>query len=522
MTAYTQSPLFAEKTDRNNLPSKAIYARDAEQTPLKVLLVDDEPEFVELLDYVLKKDGYSTMLAYSGMEALRILQKEPADILITDLRMPGVNGLELMQSARKDYPWLQAIAVSAHEKPADAIELMKQGAIDFLQKPISNDDLRLAVEAAADKVRLQHNLKKTSQTLDRVIASISDAIWSAELNARHELFFTFVSPVIEKISGRGPDYYQSFYSHFFTIHPEDAKRVEAAIGQLIAGKTDQCSCEYRIIHTDGSIRWILDDMTVERNPAEPIALNGIISDITKRKQTETLLVRSEKFQKAIIDALPDMIFIQDARGVFDSGHTVDSSLYYCSPEEMIGRTAWEIFPHKIAHLMEQARIATSQSNEVSTVEYELPVQGELMYFETRFAPMPPDRTVAIMRNITDRKKTYQALKESEELYRAIVKSSHDAIFIYDGQRIVFSNDQFCELTGYTQQEIKATDLKTLIHPEDHRRFTDISYDYNDTSFLSNYVARVLHKTNGVIPCAISVSLTTYHNQCAALGTLRMM
>ncbi|MDD4735322.1 MAG: PAS domain S-box protein [Kiritimatiellae bacterium] len=521
MTVKTQTPPSTEKAEKI-LPSKAIYAQDAEQAPLRVLLVDDEPEFVELLDYVLKKDGYSTMLAHSGREALSLLQKQPADILITDMRMPGINGIELMQYARKDYPWLQAIAVSAHEKPDDAIELMKQGAIDFLQKPISNDELRHAVEAAADKVRLQLSLKKTSQTLARVIASISDAIWSAELNPRHELNFTFMSPVIKNISGRNPDYYLSFRSHCYTIHPEDTKRFESAIVQILEGKTNHCTCEYRIVHADGAIRWVQDDITAERNPSTPTALNGVISDITKRKQTEELLIRGEKFQKAIIDALPDMIFTQDAHGFFDTGHAGDSTPYYCSPEELIGRNAWEAFPHKVAHLMEQARIAATQAGEVTTIEFELPVQGELMYFETRFAPMPPDRTVSIMRNITDRRKTYQALKESEELYRAIVKSSHDAIFIYDGQRIVFANDQFCEMLGYTQREIMKTDMKNLIHPEDQQRLLDISYDYTDACFLSNYVARILHKTQGVIPCAISVSLTTYHNQCAALGTMRMI
>ena len=521
MTAYTQSPLFTEKAEKK-LPSKAVYAQDAEQSPLRVLLVDDEPEFVELIDYVLKKDGYRTLLAHSGDEALGLLRKEPADILITDMRMPGINGVELMQYARKEYPWLQAIAVSAHEQTNDAIELMKQGAIDFLQKPISNDDLRHAVEAAADKVRLQLNLKKTSQTLARVIASISDAIWSAELNPRHELNFTFMSPVIETISGRNQDYYLSFQSHCYTIHPEDTKRYETAIVQLLDERTDRCVCEYRIIHADGSIRWIQDDITAERNPAAPLALNGVISDITKRKQTEELLVRGEKFQKAIIDALPDLIFTQDAHGFFETGHAGDATPYYCSPEELIGRNAWEVFPHKVAHLMEQARIAATQSNEVTTIEFELPVQGEMMYFETRCAPMPPDRTVSIMRNITEKRKTYQALKESEELYRAIVKSSHDAIFIYDGLRIVFANDPFCELLGYTHREVMEMDMKSLIHPEDQHRLLDISYDYTDACFLSNYVTRVLHKTKGVIPCAISVSLTTYHNQCAALGTMRMM
>ncbi len=514
-----QSP--APETN-NPRPARSACPENTERAPLKILLVDDEPEFVELIDYVLKKDGFTTMTANSGIEALDLLQKEPADILITDMRMPGITGLELMQSARKNYPWLQAIAVSAHETTEDAIELMKQGAVDFLQKPISNDDLRLAVEAAAGKVRLQRNLKKTTQTLDRIIAGISDAIWSAKVDAQHELTFTFVSPVIETISGRAPEYYQSFESHAFTIHPEDLARVKSAITNLTAGKSARAACEYRILHADGSIRWVQDTITAEHQSGEPVILNGILSDITKRKKTEAMLAQSEQFQKAIIDALPDMVFIQNAHGVYESGHIGDASLFYTSPDQFIGRTAWEVFPNKTAHLLEQARIASSQTNGITTVEYELPVQGEMLYFETRFAPMAPDRTLSIIRNITDRKKTWQALQESEELYRAIVRSSHDAIFIYDGKRIVFANDRLCELTGYSHPELLHTDIRGLIHPEDQHRLVDIAYEYTDTCFLANYVTRLIHKDKGVISCAITVSMTTYHSQCAALGTLRML
>jgi PAS domain S-box-containing protein len=522
---YVQASLFEDEQTKKEkkLPNKAAYLTPDHKAPLKLLLVDDEPDFVDLIGYVLKKDGYQTYIANSGEQALKIMKENHIDILITDMRMPGISGVELMQLARHDYPWLQAIAVSAHEKPADAIELMKQGAIDFLQKPISNDDLRLAVQAAADKVRLQFSLKNTTKKLERVIASISDAIWSAELNVRHELLFSFMSPVIENITGRKPEYYyNSYQAHLFCVHREDVKDLQREINALIAGDKTQATCEYRIIHEDSGIRWVQDDISMEEDSNGTLTLNGIISDITRRKQTEAMLIRSESFQKAIVDALPDSILIQDRNGTYESCHAIETSCMYTSPDQLLGKTPWEVYPHRMAHQLEQARVSALQSGEPVSIEYMLPVLGEKKYFENRFVAMGKEHTLAVIRDITARKLVYSALQQSEELYRAIVRNSHDAIFIYDGHTVVFANDNLCDLIGYPQEQVLMMDIRDIIHPEDRHCAMDVSYDCNNRHFSSSYVARILHKTKGVIPCSITTSLTTYRNKCVVLGTMQMM
>ena len=114
----------------------------------RILVVDDEPSIRKVLQAQLSREGYEVGLAADGGEAISQLASSPWDLVVSDLKMPGVGGLELLQHANQEYPGLPVILITAHGTVDSAVEALKLGAQDYITKPFDLDELRSAVEKA--------------------------------------------------------------------------------------------------------------------------------------------------------------------------------------------------------------------------------------------------------------------------------------------------------------------------------------------------------------------------------------
>lgn len=129
---------------------------DAPQT---ILVVDDAPDTREILERNLRADGYAVHTAPSVAEAIRILDRTPIDLVITDLRMPGADGMQLVRHVRHHHRFTGVIMVTGFASVGGAVSAMREGVEDYLPKPFSDDELRRAVRTALDKVRLRRELE---------------------------------------------------------------------------------------------------------------------------------------------------------------------------------------------------------------------------------------------------------------------------------------------------------------------------------------------------------------------------
>jgi len=123
-------------------------------TPPLVMLVDDEAPFVETMIKRLEKRNLDVASALSGQAALDMLsQKQNIDVIILDVKMPGMDGLETLQRIKAGYPLTEVIMLTAHATVESAIEGMKFGAFDYLMKPCNMDRLMEIVKEATRKKR---------------------------------------------------------------------------------------------------------------------------------------------------------------------------------------------------------------------------------------------------------------------------------------------------------------------------------------------------------------------------------
>ncbi|HEY9073546.1 MAG TPA: response regulator, partial [Desulfobaccales bacterium] len=119
-----------------------------------ILVVDDEPLISNLVKEILSLEGYQVKTAANGKEALKALQTQPFDVVLTDMLMPDMSGMELVQYLRLHYPETLAIVFTGYANYHDAVEAVKQGAFDYLPKPLQPETLRHAIGKALEYLRL--------------------------------------------------------------------------------------------------------------------------------------------------------------------------------------------------------------------------------------------------------------------------------------------------------------------------------------------------------------------------------
>ena len=121
---------------------------------VNVLLVDDEVEFVETLTKRMNKRNVSASAVKSGEAALEFLEKHPADVVVLDVKMPGMDGIQTLRSIKERHPLIEVIMLTGHANVEVAIQGMELGAFDYLMKPMAIDDLLYKIQDACKKKSL--------------------------------------------------------------------------------------------------------------------------------------------------------------------------------------------------------------------------------------------------------------------------------------------------------------------------------------------------------------------------------
>ena len=158
----------------------------------RILVVDDEMIVCESCQRILEEEGYEVEIALSGKEAFEKMKAHPFDIVITDLKMPGIGGMEILRTFRKEYPDSIIIMITGFSTVETAVEAMKLGAFDYIPKPFTPDEVSIVVKKAIEKKSLMleniylrqelqekygfHNIvgkSKKMQEIYRIIAKVA-------------------------------------------------------------------------------------------------------------------------------------------------------------------------------------------------------------------------------------------------------------------------------------------------------------------------------------------------------------
>ena len=131
-----------------------------------VLVIDDREQSLKAVSTAMRLSGYIVLSGTDGEEGIRYLENEVVHLVVTDLKMPGMDGMEVLAAAKRRDPNIEVIVMTAYGSVESAVEAMKKGAYDYLTKPINLDELRLKVRGALEKQKLALRVEDLEQQLD--------------------------------------------------------------------------------------------------------------------------------------------------------------------------------------------------------------------------------------------------------------------------------------------------------------------------------------------------------------------
>ncbi len=167
----------------------------------KILLVDDEEGIRKVLGISLTDSGYKVFTAENGEEALQIFRKVNPSIVLTDIKMPGMDGIQLLQKIKNENPDTEVIMITGHGDIELAIHSLKFEATDFITKPINGDSLEIALKRANEKIFLKTKLREYTENLEKLVGEKTKKLVQAELMAAVGQTVAGLAHAIKNIAG---------------------------------------------------------------------------------------------------------------------------------------------------------------------------------------------------------------------------------------------------------------------------------------------------------------------------------
>jgi PAS domain S-box-containing protein len=295
--------------------------------------------------------------------------------------------------------------------------------------------------------------------------------------------------------------------------PEDIPA--AAASELAHTKSVGAKSVLGIPLQTGAALYVLSCTCVRTYRKWPVSLvrrlklvGEILATAYTRQRAERSLLASESRNRALLKALPDLIFVVNSEGVYVECHCPETIDLYVPPEQFLGRTMEEIFPAEMAKTFRALFDRAAETGEVIDHEYVLPIAGEDRHFEARVVRRDDGAMVTMVRNITERHRAANKLRESEARFR--VAFSHSAIGValvsLEG-RWLQVNAALCRILGYSELELLATTRQALAHPEDLEA-NRINLQRTLAGEISQYEMekRYIHKDGRTIWTLLSMAL----------------
>jgi len=174
----------------------------AEKRLARILVVDDERSMRELLAIVLRREGYEVLLAESGRAAIETLEREPVDLLISDIKMPDVSGVDVLRAAKRIDQDILGIMITAFESTETAVEAMRLGACGYLSKPCDIDllkKLRLNYAILDEARNIKNPLSAILSNVQYLVDGGGEGFGTAADRARYEVVLLDLGAALDRL-----------------------------------------------------------------------------------------------------------------------------------------------------------------------------------------------------------------------------------------------------------------------------------------------------------------------------------
>ncbi|WP_298921456.1 PAS domain S-box protein [uncultured Nostoc sp.] len=342
--------------------------------------------------------------------------------------------------------------------------------------------------------------------LSKLAVNLPGIIFQVLQQQDGSVFVPYVSSGCQYLSEIEPEAVQADFRVLYKlIHPQDIKAFTESIAVCSTNLTPW-HWQGRII-TPSGVKWIQGTSQAELQGNGDFLWNGLVIDITDRKLAEEKLLESEGRYKAILDAIPDLMFRISRDGEYLDLKSEGVNLTLIR-EEIVGKHVQELLPSDVATISLEAIAKTLDSGTLQTCEYQLPTPLGVRDYEARLVVSGQDEVLAIVRDITDRKQAEISLQNLAQKFAKAFSCSPDSITISTIQegRFIEVNDSFVELSGYERDEAigkTSFELNFWVHDRDRLKLVQ---ELQDTGVARNLEVEFRQKSGEIITAMLSAEV----------------
>ena len=409
-----------------------------------ILLVEDEAIVALTEQTMLRRGGYAVLTAATGEAAVEAVDEHPEiDLVLMDINLgPGIDGTEAAQRILAGHD-LPLVFLSSHTEPAVVRRTEGITSYGYIVKNTGETVLLASIKMAFRLYEARSREREAGEELERYFSNSLDLLCISSMDGR----FVRLNPEWERVLGYpvGELLGRRFLDF---VHPDDLQPTIAAIDTLRSHREIE-GFENRYRHRDGSYRWI-----EWRSRPIDSTIYAAARDVTERRRTEDELRRLEGRHRALLGAIPDLLFLLDREGTFLDYYARDPAQLYVPPEEFLGRRIPEVLPEEHAATAMELLDEVFVTGESRSYTYTLQIDGRRLVFEDRLVRCSDDEALSIVRDTTEWHRTTQALQASDDRLKLITEVSPVGIVISDRrERMIYHNQRFVDLFGYTGEEV---------------------------------------------------------------------
>ncbi len=253
-----------------------------------LLIVDDNEKIRDVLSRHLAQKGHKVAIAENGKQALELVGKQQIDLVLLDVQMPDISGIQVLKTLRETYSptELPIIMVTAVNQSEDIVEALDLGANDYVTKPIDFPVALARIQTQLLRKRMEEALRESEERYALAARGTNDGLWDWDLPTNQVYF----SPRWKSMIGYEEHQISNSPDEWFSrVHPEDIDGLKAQIAAHLDGQTAQYENEHRMLHRDGTLRWMLCRGLVVRDAhGKASRMAGSQTDITQGKVADAL------------------------------------------------------------------------------------------------------------------------------------------------------------------------------------------------------------------------------------------
>ncbi len=464
----------------------------------RVLIVDDDRDLAEATAEALREMRYDAATAYGADAALDRLAGFDPEVALLDIRLGKTDGLGLIEALRKGNPQLLCVIVTAYGDVSSAVEALRKGAYDYLQKPVDMNVLGAVLERCFDHLRLEREKAAAEAALQRSEARFRDLIAGSiqGVLVHRNLKPLFANDAYAKIFGyQRAEEILALDSIAPLIDPDERSRVTEIGAARLAGEDVPPCYEYRGVRRDGTVIWLANTARVV-DWEDGTAIQSVVVDVTDQKLAEKALKEREALLRAIIDNSPSTITLKDTAGRLLLVNSAFERIYGVPRRKALGKDAAEFVTDGHAEIGRRHNRRVLETLQPHTEERDVRLPGGRRFCSivTKFPVFHPDGRLmglgTISTDITALKRTEEALRASEARLAGIVDIAPEAVITVDAeQRIQLFNQGAETIFGYASSEVVGRPLEILI-PE---RFRIVHREHFEAFARSRGASRTMNE-----------------------------